>query len=134
MAAHHKWSVVMTMKLLILKDSGDYKAGYEGFVPRPIGKKMCQEKTAVPWSMRDRISKADVKALKQVEADEKRAAKKKVKEEKAKAEAEKEAEEKAAEKEKADKLLKDKEMAKSEKAVSKKANARSREVKFNYSK
>ncbi len=118
MAAHHKWSDVMTMKLLILKDSGDYKAGFEGFVPRPIGKKMCQEKTAVPWSMRDRISKADVKALKQVEADEKRAAKKKAKEEKAR---EEEAKEKKAkeEKAKADKLLKESLEPKAENAFSK---------------
>jgi hypothetical protein len=108
MAAYHKWSAVMTMKLLVLKDSGDYKAGYEGFVPRPIGKKMCQEKTAVPWSMRDRISKADVKALKQVEADAKRAAKKKAKEEKAK-------EEKA----KGDELLKESLKPKAETAFSK---------------
>ena len=120
MAAHNKWSVVMTMKLLILKDSGDYKAGYEGFVPRPIGKKMCQEKVAVPWSMRDRISKADAKAIKKADAEAEKATKKKEKEEKAKEEKAKKTKRVEAEKVKAAKLLQERDEPKAENTSSKK--------------
>ena len=93
----------MTMKILVLKDSGDYKAGFEGFIPRPLGKKMCQEKTAVPWSMKDRISPAEKSATPKAKNLEKKEAKKKAKEEKAKA----------------DKLLKESTKPKAENAFSK---------------
>ena len=110
----------MTMKIFFLKDTGKYKAGYEGFIDRTLGKKLCQEGVAVPWCKKDKISPAQAKAMKKAEAEAKRIAKEKEKEEKAKAQ-----------KEKAEKLLKDREKAESEKAVSKKAKIRGRAVKFN---
>jgi len=100
----------MTMKIVILKDSGEYKAGFEGFVPRPLGSKLCKEKVAVPWCMKDRISPAEksaiTKAKKLAEKELKRIAReKKV----------------MAEKAKAAKLLKAREIPKAENANSKKS-------------
>ena len=39
----------MTMKVIILKDHGDYKAGFEGFVPRTLGRSLCDQSVAIPF-------------------------------------------------------------------------------------
>jgi len=41
------------MRVVFLKDHGDYKAGFEGFIPRPLGKAVCQQNVAIPWCTKD---------------------------------------------------------------------------------
>lgn len=43
----------MSMRVVFLKDHGDYKAGFEGFIPRPLGKAVCKQNVAIPWCMKD---------------------------------------------------------------------------------
>ncbi len=43
----------MSMRVVFLKDHGDFKAGFEGFIPRPLGKAVCQQNVAIPWCMKD---------------------------------------------------------------------------------
>ena len=115
----------MSMKVVFLKDSGEYKAGFEGFIPRPLGSKLCREKVAVPWCMKDRVSPAEKSAITKA----KKAREKKIKEEekakekRAQEKKEKKAKEKKAmeEKAKADKLLKERNIPKAETADSKKS-------------
>ena len=99
----------MTMKIVILKDSGEHKAGYEGFVPRPLGIRLCKGKMAVPWCQKDRISPAEKSAITKAKKLAEKEAKRIAKEKKAKVE-----------KAKADKLLKESVKPKAETAFSKK--------------
>jgi len=39
----------MSMRVVFLKDHGDFKAGFEGFIPRILGKTVCQQNVAIPW-------------------------------------------------------------------------------------
>ena len=68
----------MSMKVVFLKDYPDYEAGWEVFVPRSLGSRLCYQEIAVPCSIKDHHAgyKAMIK-------------------EKAKREAEREAKEKA---------------------------------------
>ena len=114
----------MTMKVYILKENGDYKAGFEGFVERKVGVQLCQNKVAVPWCQKDRVSPADRKAIRKAEVDAEKAAKKAEddKEKAAKKAADEKAEAKKAE------LLKKKDEPK-EKAYSKVVKKRSKAYK-----
>ena len=119
----------MTMKMFFLKDVGEYKAGYEGFIDRTLGKKLCSEKVAVPWCMKDRVSPAERKAIKKARAKAKAEEKA---EARAKAKAKEKAEAEARAKEKADKakeLLEKRDEEKIKTTVSKKAWTRSKAVK-----
>ena len=39
----------MSMRVVFLKDHGDFKAGFEGYIPRILGKSVCQQNVAIPW-------------------------------------------------------------------------------------
>jgi len=41
------------MRVVFLKDTKDYKAGYEGFIPRMLGRVLCQQDITIPWSEKD---------------------------------------------------------------------------------
>ena len=43
----------MSMKVVYLKDTPDHKAGWEGFIPRSLGRRLCQQEIAVPYSVKD---------------------------------------------------------------------------------
>ena len=43
----------MSMKVVFLKDTTDHKAGWEGFIPRSLGRRLCQQEITVPSSIKD---------------------------------------------------------------------------------
>ena len=43
----------MSMKVVFLKDSNNYKEGFEGFVSRQLGRRLCQQGITIPWSLKD---------------------------------------------------------------------------------
>jgi len=43
----------MSMKVVFLKDTMDHKAGWEGFIPRSLGRRLCQQEITVPSSIKD---------------------------------------------------------------------------------
>ncbi len=108
----------MSMKVVFLKDYMEYKAGFEGFIPRTLGSRLCDQKVTVPWCMKDRISPAEKAAITKAKNLAEKEAKRKAKEEK-KAKAERKAK---AEKAKADKLKEASLKPKAENAFSKKFN------------
>jgi len=42
----------MSMKVVFLKDTPDHKAGWAGFIPRQLGRRLCHQEIAIPWSIR----------------------------------------------------------------------------------
>ena len=43
----------MSMKVVYIKDTPDHKAGWEGFIPRNLGRRLCQQEITVPYSVKD---------------------------------------------------------------------------------
>lgn len=110
----------MSMKIVYLKDTPDHPAGWEGFIPRTLGRTLCHQGITIPAFGKE----ADARYIALLKS---RAGEKVDRE--AKENAEREAMAVAERKAKADKLLKDKEEAAKEKADSKPAKGRSRAVK-----
>ena len=104
----------MSMKVAFIKDYPEYEAGWEGFVPRSLGSRLCYQEIAVPYSIKDHH--AGYKAMIKEKEKAKREAEREVeKKEKAESEA----------KEKADlKALKKKDAADRKTTTSKKVEAR----------
>jgi len=44
---------IMSMKVAFIKDYPEYEAGWEGFVPRSLGSRLCYQEIAVPYSIKD---------------------------------------------------------------------------------
>ena len=42
----------MSMKVVFLKDTPEYKTGWSGFIPRTLGRRLCHQEIAIPWSIR----------------------------------------------------------------------------------
>ena len=40
----------MSMRVVFLKDHGDYKEGFQGFISRQLGRRLCQQMITIPWS------------------------------------------------------------------------------------
>ena len=40
----------MSMRVVFLKEYGDYKTGFQGFIPRQLGRRLCQQGITIPWS------------------------------------------------------------------------------------
>ena len=119
----------MSMKIVFLRDYPDYEVGWEGFVPRSVGSRLCYQEIAVPYSIKDHH--AGYKAMIKKKEEDKREAEREAKEKKEKAEleAKEKAEQKAKEKaereaEKKIKALKKKDATDRKTAVSKKAETR----------
>ena len=102
----------MSMKVVYLKDTPDHKVGWEGFIPRTLGRALCHQNITIPAFGKEK----DGRYIELLES-------------RAKENADREAKAEAEKKAKADKLLKDKEEAEKEKAESKPAKGRSRAVK-----
>ena len=43
----------MSMKVVYIKDTPDHKAGWEGFISRSLGRRLCQQEITVPSSIKD---------------------------------------------------------------------------------
>jgi len=43
----------MSMKVVYIKDTPDHKAGWEGFISRSLGRRLCQQEITVPSSVKD---------------------------------------------------------------------------------
>ena len=43
----------MSMKVVYIKDTPEHKAGWEGFIPRSLGRRLCQQEITVPSSIKD---------------------------------------------------------------------------------
>jgi len=43
----------MSMKVVYIKDTTDHKAGWEGFIPRSLGRRLCHQEIVVPHSIKD---------------------------------------------------------------------------------
>ena len=43
----------MSMKVVYLKDTQDHPAGWEGFIPRTLGRTLCHQGITVPYSVKD---------------------------------------------------------------------------------
>ena len=47
----------MSMQVVILRNATitgtRYETGWEGFIPRSLGRKLCQQGIAIPWSIKD---------------------------------------------------------------------------------
>ena len=43
----------MSMKVVYIKDTPDHKAGWEGFISRSLGRRLCQQEITVPYSVKD---------------------------------------------------------------------------------
>ena len=47
----------MSMQVVILRNATitgtRYETGWEGFIPRSLGRKLCQQGIAIPWSLKD---------------------------------------------------------------------------------
>ena len=71
----------MSMKVVFIKDSNNYKEGFEGFIPRQLGRRLCQQGITIPWSLKDYSPeyKAMVKRKKKAAAEKKEKAVKKPK-------------------------------------------------------
>lgn len=52
----------MTMRVVFLKDHRDFKAMDEAYIPRPLGRNLCQQEITVPWGAKD--SNPEYKKLK----------------------------------------------------------------------
>ena len=68
----------MSMKIIYLKDTPDHKAGWEGFVLRPLGQRLCYQEIAVPYSIKDHH--AGYKAMIKKKEEDKREAEREAKE------------------------------------------------------
>ena len=130
----------MSMKIVFLRDYPDYEVGWEGFVSRSLGSRLCYQEIAVPYSIKDHHAgyKAMIKKNEEDkreaerEAEEKEKAEREAKE-KAELEAKEKAEQKAKEKaereaEKKIKALKKKDATDRKTAVSKKAETREKSI------
>ena len=112
----------MSMKVAFLKDYPDYEAGWEGFIPRSLGIRLCYQEIAVPYSIKDHH--AGYKAMIKKKEEDKREAEKKAERE-AKEKAELKAKEKAdLDAEKKIKALKKKDAVDRKTTTSKKVEAR----------
>ena len=75
----------MSMQVVILRNATitgtRYETGWEGFIPRSLGRKLCQQGIAIPWSLKDYSPeyKAMVKRKKKAAAEKKEKAVKKPK-------------------------------------------------------
>ena len=108
----------MSMKVAFIKDYPDYEAGWEGFIPRSLGSRLCYQEIAVPYSIKDHH--AGYKAMIKEKEKDKREAEREVKEK-----AELEAKEKAElDAEKKIKALKKKDAVDRKTTTSKKVEAR----------
>ena len=123
----------MSMKIVFLRDYPDYEVGWEGFVSRSLGSRLCYQEIAVPYSIKDHH--AGYKAMIKKKEEDKREAEREAKEKKEKAEleAKEKAEQKAKEKaereaEKKIKALKKKDATDRKTAVSKKAETREKSI------
>ena len=119
----------MSMKVAFIKDYPEYEAGWEGFVPRSLGSRLCYQEIAVPYSIKDHH--AGYKAMIKKKEEAKREAEREAKE-KAELEA-KEAEQKAKEKaeldaEKKIKALKKKDAVDRKTTTSKKVEMREKAI------
>ena len=43
----------MSMKVVYLKDTPDHPEGWEGFIPRSLGRRLCQQEVVIPYSVKD---------------------------------------------------------------------------------
>ena len=43
----------MSMKVVYLKDTPDHEVGWVGFISRSLGRRLCQQEVAIPWSIRN---------------------------------------------------------------------------------
>ena len=43
----------MSMKVVYIKDTPEHKAGWEGFISRSLGRRLCQQEITVPSSVKD---------------------------------------------------------------------------------
>ena len=43
----------MSMKVVFLKDTIDHKAGWEGFISRSLGRRLCHQEITIPYSIKD---------------------------------------------------------------------------------
>ena len=43
----------MSMKVVYIKDTPDHEAGWEGFISRNLGRRLCQQEITVPYSVKD---------------------------------------------------------------------------------
>ena len=110
----------MSMKVVYLKDTPDHKVGWEGFIPRTLGRTLCHQDITIPAFGKEK----DARYIELLESKAREKADREAKEN-----ADREANAVAERKAKADKLLKDKEAAAKETAESKPAKGRSRAVK-----
>ena len=110
----------MSMKVVYIKDTPDHPAGWEGFIPRTLGRALCHQNITIPAFGKEK----DARYAELLESRSREKADREAKEK-----ADREAKAVAEKKAKTDKLLKDKEEAEKEKAESKPAKARSRAVK-----
>ena len=108
----------MTMRVVFLKEYGDHEAGWEGFIPRPLGQRLCQQDITIPDFGKE--TNPGYIALLKKKADEKAAA-----EEDARKKAEQKAEREAKKKIKA---LKKKATVKRKTAVSNKTKTREKSI------
>ena len=69
---------IMSMKVAFIKDYPDYEAGWEGFIPRSLGSRLCYQEIAVPYSIKDHH--AGYKAMIKKKEEAKREAEREVKE------------------------------------------------------
>lgn len=115
----------MSMRVVFLKDYQDYMAGDDDYIPRPLGRNLCQQEIAAPWITKD--SNLIYMAMKQAEKDKVEAEKAKALKKKAEAK-EKMLKKKAEAKAKAEVKIKAKAeeeaKARKEKAISKEAETR----------
>lgn len=111
----------MTMRIVFLKEHDGNKRGNEAFIDRPDAIKLCEDGTAVPFDLYEKIQRKE--AEKKVIAD------LKAKEKKAKEDAEKKAAKEKADAEKKAELLKKKKEANVETAEMKKPKRAEKSVK-----
>jgi hypothetical protein len=109
---------IMTMRVVFLQEYGDHEAGWEGFIPRQLGRRLCQQEITIPDFGKETNSAYN--ALLKKKADEKADA-----DEKARKKAEQKAEREAKKKIKA---LKKKATTKRKTAVSKKTKTREKSI------
>ena len=70
---------IMSMKVAFIKDYPEYEAGWEGFVPRSLGSRLCYQEIAVPYSIKDHHAgyKAMIKKKEEAKREAEREAKEK---------------------------------------------------------
>ena len=116
----------MTMKVVFLVDSIDHKAGWDGFISRQLGRRLCQQEIAIPWSIRHHHAgyQEMLKARKDKEEKERAKAKADKEAEKERVETEKQAEALKERKEKTEEIVSAKKKRGRKKAVSVSVEAR----------